>query len=253
MDEKKGFFDLLDAKSALILGFVTAVLTMCTLGFILGAIIYFKGGLTSRVALDKQQPGPNGQVADQGQQQPPAPTHFDVSPGHFPAQGDDKAKVKVVLFADPRCPFCERFFQDAEKKMVADYVKTGKVKFTYRNFAFLGPASDDASEAMECANEQGQFWKMHDWMFEHQADESDTAYYSQENLLKYATDLGMNKLQFADCMKTHRFAGKVQEDLADGQAAGVSGTPTIFINGDLIVGAVPYAQIKAKIDAELAK
>ncbi len=253
MDEKKGLFDLLDAKQALILGFVAAILTMCTVGFIAFAALYFKGGLPSFGAA-QQQPSPTAQQPDQQQQQqPPTPTHADVSPGHFPALGKADAKVTVIEFADFRCPFCERYYNDVGKNLLKDYVNTGKVKFYFRGFAFLGPASTDASEASECANEQGQFWKFHDWLYEHQADESDTAYYSKDNLINYAANLGLNRAKFADCLNGHKYAAKVQEDLTDGQNAGVSGTPTTFVNGDIVVGAVPYARLKTMIDAALAK
>lgn len=248
MDEKKGFFELLDSKSALLVGLVGGVLTLGTLGFIVLGVKTLKAGswsTTPGAGNVVQQPAPGGTQ--------PTPSRVDVGVGHFPPKGDAKAKVTVIEFADYRCPFCERFYTSSAVPIIRDYVSTGKVKFYFRSWAFLGPASTVTSEAAECAQDQGAFWKFHDWLFEHQASESDTAYYSKDNLIKYAANLGLNKTQFASCLNSGKFAAQVQQDLADGQAAGVDGTPTTFVNGTPIVGAVPYAQIKAAIDQALAK
>ena len=71
--------------------------------------------------------------------------------------GNKDAKVTIVEYADFRCPFCERFYTQTEKQLIADYVNTGKVRFIFRNFAFLGQESTWASEAAECAAEQGKY------------------------------------------------------------------------------------------------
>ncbi len=253
MPEGKKLFDLLDSKSALILGFVTSILVMGTLGFIILLTILLQGGGLSMGASANAPAAPTAAPSAPTAAQPTTPQVVsNLGTGDFPVLGDKNAKVTIVEFADLRCPYCERFYQDAEKSLVKDYVNTGKVAFYFRSFAFLGPESTAASEAAECANEQGQFWKFHDWMYENQADESNTAYYSNDNLIKYATDLGMDKAKFTSCLNSHKYASNVQKDLSDGEAAGVNGTPTVFIDGKPIVGAVPYAQIKAAIDQELA-
>ena len=142
--------------------------------------------------------------------------------------------------------------RELEKSIIKDYVASGKVKYYFRHFAFLGQQSTWTSEAAECANEQGKFWAMHDWLFSNQASESDLAYYSKENLIKYAGKVGVDVNKFSTCLNSDKYASAVSADTADGQAAGVNGTPTTFINGKPIVGAVPYAQVKAAIDAALA-
>ena len=174
-----------------------------------------------------------------------------VAVGNYPLKGDANAKVTVIEFADFRCPFCEQWFQNVEPNLIKDYVNTGKVKFYFRNYAFLGPASTLAAEAGECANDQNQFWAWHDYMYQHQPDESDTSMYTNDNLSKIAGNLGMDQSQFTSCLSSKGAADKVAKDLSEGSKAGVSGTPTTFINGVAIVGAVPYDQIKAAIDADL--
>lgn len=174
-----------------------------------------------------------------------------VSVGNFPVLGNANAKVTVIEFADFRCPFCEEWFQNVEPNLMNDYVNTGKVKFAWRNYAFLGPASTLAANAGECANEQGQFWAFHDYMYKHQPDETDTSMYTVANLSQIAGNLGMDQSQFQSCLSANKYNSDVTKDINDGQAAGVSGTPTTFINGVAIVGAVPYSQIKAAIDNDL--
>ena len=254
MDEKKSFFDQLEPKSALLVGLVGGVLTLGTIGFVvLGVMMLKNGGTTAAPTAVAQNPSPSPSPSPDNQQ-PPTPTSpVNVSVGHFPALGSAKAPVTVIEFADYRCPFCERFYSDAEKSLIKDYVNTGKVKFYFRSFAFLGPASTVASEAAECANEQGQFWKFHDWMYNNQADESNTDYYSKENLIKYATNLGLNSSKFSSCLNSDKYAAAVQQDLTEGQNAGVNGTPTTFINGKPLVGAQPYSAVKSAIDAALAQ
>ncbi len=166
--------------------------------------------------------------------------------------GNKDAKVTIVTYADFRCPFCERFYMQTEKQLIADYVNTGKARFIFRNFAFLGQQSTWASEAAECAAEQGKYWEYYNWLFGNQAPESDLNYYSKANLTKYAGQVGgLNTSQFASCLNSDKYAKRVTDDSASGRAAGVTGTPTTFINGQKIVGAQPYETFKQAIDALL--
>lgn len=184
----------------------------------------------------------------------PAPGQkVNVSVGHLPVLGDKNAKVTVVEFADLRCPFCERFFTDVEPNLIKDYVNTGKVKFAFRHYAFLGPASTVAANAVECANEQGKFWEFHDYLYKNQPPESDTSMYTVDNLSQIAGNLGLNSSQFKSCLSSNKYQKNIDADLADGQKAGVNGTPATVINGQLVVGAMPYDSFKKVIDQELSK
>ena len=185
-------------------------------------------------------------------QTPPTQTGpVNVGVGNYPIHGDPNAKVTVIEFADLRCPFCEQWFKNIEPKLMSDYVNTGKVKYYFRNYAFLGPSSTLAAEAAECANEQGKFWDFHDYMYKNQPDESDISMFTVDNLSQIAGTLGMDQSQFQSCLSSHKYSKAVAKDLSDGQAAGVSGTPTTFINGVALVGAVPYDQFKQQLDAAL--
>lgn len=176
-----------------------------------------------------------------------------VDVGHLPAKGNPNAKVKLVAFEDFRCPFCEKFFTDTEPQIIKDYVDTGKAVIYYREYQFLGPASVIAGNAAECANEQGKFWDMHQYLYKNQPSESDTSMYTTDNMTKIAGQLGMNTSSFKSCLSANKYDKNLQTDLSAGQAAGVTGTPTVFINGIPIVGAQPYAAFKAAIDQQLTK
>lgn len=228
--------------------------------FIIVIFAFIMGMLTIKV-MDLQQQVTATKVASAAATQPSGGTMpsvsstpagpVNVSVGNYPVRGNMNAKVTVIEFADFRCPFCEQWFQTIEPSLIKDYVNTGKIKFAWRNYAFLGPASVLAANAGECANEQNQFWAFHDYMYKHQPDETDTSMYTVDNLSKIAGSLGMDQSQFQSCLSANKYNNLVTKDMNEGQAAGVSGTPTTFINGVAIVGAVPYSQIKSAIDNDL--
>lgn len=173
--------------------------------------------------------------------------------GSYPVKGDKNAKVKIVEFADFRCPYCASYYTDTETQIMKEYVDTGKVAYYFRDYAFLGPASTVAANAAQCANEQGKFWEMHEWLYTNQPSESDTSLYTTEKMTETAGTIGLDTAKFSACLSSNKFDKNVQQDLADGQEVGVSGTPTFYINGRQLVGAVPFENFKTIIEEELAK
>ncbi|MDP3987874.1 MAG: DsbA family protein [Candidatus Levybacteria bacterium] len=175
-----------------------------------------------------------------------------VDVGHFPPLGNKNAKITIVEFADFQCPFCERLYTGALADIKKEYIDKGLVKLYYRNYAFLGAESTNAAEASECANEQGKFWEMHDYLFNHQGGENLGAF-SKENLKKFAKDVGLDTGKFNSCLDSDKYKDSVAKDLSDGKAAGVTGTPATFVNGQIVVGAQPFESFKTIIDQELKK
>lgn len=167
-----------------------------------------------------------------------------------PVLGNPGAPVTIVEFGDFQCPFCGRFFKTTEQQIIEKYVKTGKVKFVYRDFAFLGQESEWAAEAAECANEQGKFWQYHDYLYNNQQGENGGAF-SKDNLKIFAKNLGLNQAQFDSCLDSDKYLEEVRKDTEDGRNAGVNGTPTSFINGIVVNGAVPFSQFEEIIEAAL--
>lgn len=169
-----------------------------------------------------------------------------------PIKGDPKAKVTVVEYADFQCPFCERFFTQTYPQIEKDYISTGKVKFVYKNLAFLGKESTDAANASFCAREQNKFWEYHDKLFNSQQGENQGAF-SIDNLKKFAVDLGLNAGQFNSCLDANKYNADVQADVAEANTNGFNSTPSFAIGTKSLIGAQPYDQFKTLIEAELKK
>lgn len=187
-------------------------------------------------------------------EQPAPGAKVDVEIGHLPVLGDDSAKVTVIEFSDFQCPFCKQWVDQTKDQFIKDYVDTGKVKFAYRQYPIpqLHPNAQKAAEASECANDQDKFWDYHDLLFETQnawANLPDPA----SQFSTYATQLGLDQGTFDSCMSSGKHTEAVTEDITAGSTAGVSGTPTFFINGISLVGAQPYDAFKTMIDQELSK
>lgn len=176
-----------------------------------------------------------------------APT-VDVSGDDDPSKGDVNAPVVMIEFSDFQCPFCKRFYDETLSQVEEKYIKTGKVRLVFRDFplAFHENAAK-AAEAAECADEQGKFWEIHDTIFENQAA------ITVPDLKRYAGTLGLNTSQFDSCLDSGKYAEEVKKDFDEGTAAGVSGTPSFFINGKLLVGAQPFSAFEQIIEAELQK
>ena len=178
----------------------------------------------------------------------PNPQPSEVSVDDDPVKGPENAKVTIVVFTDYQCPFCGKFEREILPLIISEYVDSGKARVAIRDFPLpLHSNSEKAAEASECANEQGKFWEYHDKLFENQQ------YLGVSDLKQYAKELGLDTAKFNQCLDSGKYAGEVQKDLQDGQSYGVSGTPTIFINGKAVVGAQPFSVFKQAIEAELAK
>jgi protein-disulfide isomerase len=167
-----------------------------------------------------------------------------------PYLGNGQAKVIVVEYADYRCPFCEKFYTDVFSQLKSKYIDTGEIKFIYQDFAFLGPDSNTAAEATHCAADQNMFWQYHDYLFTHQGSES-SDWASIINQKKFAQTLGLNTSQFNQCLDSGKYKQEVLNETEAGKKYGVTGTPSAFVNGQILVGAQPLASFEQAIDAAL--
>ena len=168
-----------------------------------------------------------------------------VEIGKAPVWGNDKAPVTVVEFSDFQCPFCSRG-ADTVTEIKKKY--GNKVKVAFKHFPLpMHREARPASEASMCVNEQStdKFWKYHDLLFKNQ-DKLDKA-----NLEKYAKDVGADVKKFNDCVNANKYKELVQNDLEYGDKIGVKSTPTFFVNGQIVSGAVPIESFSEIIDEEL--
>lgn len=160
-------------------------------------------------------------------------------------EGSPAAPVTIVEFGDFQCPFCGRV-----EPTLADLLKKyeGRVKLAFRDFplAAIHVHAEEAAEAARCAEAQGKFWPMHDAMYSEQSK------LRGPDLIETAGRLGMDRASFAACLKSGKYKAAIQQDVAAGTKAGVTGTPTFFINGRFLEGSVPSAQFEKIIDADLA-
>jgi protein-disulfide isomerase len=209
---------------------------------IAGAIIYLvhSGGGTAT-------PGTDG--TDDTSQDLPSPTVSDRDV----LLGNADAPVSIIEYGDYQCPFCSEFFVDTEPTLRAQYIQTGKAKMVFRNFSFLGPESDAAAAAAECAKDQQHFWEYHDALYsaEHKDANENNGNLNRALFMKLATDLKLDTAAFGKCIDSGTYATKAQTDTDDAQQYGVQSTPTVFINEEKIEGALPTSQFTTLIDSFL--
>jgi len=153
--------------------------------------------------------------------------------------GEPNAPVMVVEYADFQCPFCGRLFTDTVSQIRDQYIKTGKVKMVYRDFAFLGPESTAAAEAAECAKDQGKFWAYHDALYiaENADGKEGNGNLNKTLFMKLAKDVGLDTAKFGSCIDSNKYASVVSKVVSDAQALGVNSTPTTFVNGKMVITA----------------
>ncbi len=167
----------------------------------------------------------------------------------FPFKGNPDAKVTVVEFSDFQCPFCKNLNVEVLPEIEKTYIITGKIKYIFRNFAFLGPESKDAAIATYCAQEQEQFWPYHDLLFANQGAEN-KGMFSKNNLEKWAGQLGMDTAAFRKCLTSGKYDAAVESARQEGRGLGVEGTPTLFVNGKRLQGP-DRKTLEAAIEAAL--
>ncbi|MEA2601156.1 MAG: hypothetical protein QOF89_2148 [Acidobacteriota bacterium] len=172
------------------------------------------------------------------------PVRVDVA-ATGPAQGPANAPVTIVEFSDFQCPYCSRLTPTLEqvKQKYGD-----KVRIVFRQFPLpMHQNAQKAAEAALCANDQGKFWQLHDAMFSNQGA------LSVDQLKAKAAELGLKADDFNKCLDSGAKVATVEADKKDGSAAGVNGTPAMFINGRFVNGAVPIEQLTSVIDDELRR
>jgi protein-disulfide isomerase len=173
------------------------------------------------------------------------PLRHKIETAGHPSKGPAAAPVTIVEFSDFQCTYCKEMTATLDRLM-KEFV--GKVRLVYRQYPNeKHPFAEKASEASLCANEQGKFWEMHALLFEN-IDELAT-----DDLKAKAEKLGLAKDQFDKCLDSGKYKARARKDYVDAMRAGVSGTPSFFINGRLYSGTWPYEELVPIIKEELKK
>lgn len=180
-------------------------------------------------------------------------TRVSVEERGAPSLGRDDAPVTIIEFADFQCPLCALFHFGAGAVIFEEFVKTGKARFVFKQFPLLGEESFFAAYGAGCAKEKGKFWEYHDLLFakQSQSEGENSGVFSVANLVRIAEEAGLEKNEFAQCVREEKYKSAALADAEDGRKAGVEGTPTVFINGRKMSGALPYAAYKKVIEEEL--
>jgi protein-disulfide isomerase len=157
------------------------------------------------------------------------------------ASGPPDAPVTLVEYGDYECPYCRRtepFVRRIRQQM------GNRLRFVFRNYPqnTVHPHASIAAQAAEAAAAQGKFWPMHDELYDHQDELADA------DLSKFALRAGLEIYKFQADVSSERFAEKVRDDFAGGQASGVTRTPTFFINDIRYDGEREYEPLLAAIE-----
>jgi len=195
------------------------------------------GGNTNPIVVPTNAPAQAGTPSG-------APVNVDVSGRPF--RGPANAPVTIVEFSDFQCPYCSRGATTVDQLM-AEYPT--QVKLVYMAFPLgFHENAQKAAEAFECANDQGKAFELYDKMFANQGS------LAVSDLKGYAAGIqGMDTSRFNTCLDNGDKASAVAAMQALGTQSGVEGTPSFFINGNLVVGAQPIDVFRTAVDAALGQ
>ena len=168
---------------------------------------------------------------------------IDIDVTGSPVKGAAEAPVNMVVFTDFQCPYCIKLVPLLDEILAKNQ---GKVKITFKNMPLqFHEMAEPAARAALAAHEQGKFWEFHDKLFT--APQLNAALFTS-----IASSLGLDMARFETDMKSPAIRQKLNKDMLDAQKAGVTGTPTVYINGRKLKQRSPEG-FQALIDDELKK
>ena len=164
--------------------------------------------------------------------------------------GSDSAAVEVAEYADYQCPGCQDFETLQFPQVRKQLIETGRVRWRYRDFPLdqIHPHARLAAHSAACGDEQGKFWEQHRLIYEGQpewATQSDAG----DHFRRYAERAGLDLGRYDECMKSVRYAGRIQASLNEGLKLGVGVTPSFLINGRLYPGRMNSDNFKRLVDS----
>lgn len=245
---KASVFDGASPKLTFVMGVVVGIAVISLAGFVLAGSYVLSGGSWAKLATPSA-PAPSATTPSA--QPPTAPSKVSIalkSTDHV--RGATNAPVTLVAYTDLECPYCKRF-HPVVLQALQEY--GSKLRVVYRNFplSFHANAQKEA-EAAECVAKIGgnnAYWSFVDKIFERTT--SNGTGFALTALGPLAKEVGVSQSRFQTCLDQGEMASRVQTDLTEGSGYGVNGTPTSFINGTPLEGAVPFEQLKAVIDQVL--
>lgn len=182
---------------------------------------------------------------ERNEMQAPPPASVQPTPAHFPVRGEPAAPVTIEEFSDFQCPFCARSVSTV-KQILEEY--PGQVRWVFRHFPVFAshPNAPAIHLVAMAAGEQGRFWEMHDLLFENRDR------VTRDDLLGYARQLNLDMKRFETSLGDRALIARMEADYNEAIDRGVRATPTFFINGRKVEGAVPYPLFKREVESALA-
>lgn len=187
------------------------------------------------------------------------PFDMALNPSTQEVKGSKGARVAIIEFSDFQCSYCLSYVKQTLPQLDKDYIKTGKVKYFFRNLPLTDghPNAFRAAEAAHCAAEQGKFWEAHDRFFDHQD------VLNPNDWPQHAEALGLDKEKFNECLDSGKYDDEINADIDDAQKLGINGTPAFLIGvvapgstkvnvRQILMGAETYDDFKKALDELLS-
>jgi protein-disulfide isomerase len=164
-------------------------------------------------------------------------------------KGSPDAPVEITEYADFQCPFCQTFATLQMPTIDERLIQTGRVRWRYRDFPLQQhPFARLAAHSAACADEQGKYWQQHQRIYEGQSEWSE-ARDAGSIFRKYAQAVGLDLSRYDACMKSGKYAGRIQASLNEGVQVGVNSTPTLLIGNRLYKGRFDSDAIIKTVDS----
>jgi protein-disulfide isomerase len=172
-------------------------------------------------------------------------------PTNGPSFGPANAKITMVVFSDFQCPYCRSFAKTIREDLPKKY--GGDVRVIFQDFpiAAIHKWAIAGAEASHCVGDGNPeaFWAFHDWIFDHQGEISESNI--REKTVEFAKTQKLDTAKVSACLDSHATGEEVKESLRAGTGLGIQQTPTFFINGRIVSGAVPWKNLDAIVQLEL--
>lgn len=175
------------------------------------------------------------------------------APDDYRVLGSPEALLELVIFSDFECPYCRNLALAATPALIAEFVQTDqlRLRFVFFPLAAVYKNSVAAAKAAHCAGRADRFWDYHDYLFVRQPEWSGDA--AEDAIwIEYARNIGLDAQTFESCFRSDEAHDAVEADLRMALAAGVTGTPTLIVNGQSLSGFQTYEELRREIIRSLA-
>jgi protein-disulfide isomerase len=162
-----------------------------------------------------------------------------------PFLGPEDAPVTMIEFTDYQCSFCKRYYETRYPLILEEYGDRLKYVVLHYPLSQVHPQAEEAAQAAECAGDQGKFFEYHNTLFKNNKA------LGRANLMRYASMVGLDMRRFEGCLDSGEKAKVVYDNILTAVKAGVSGTPTFFVNQEIVVGTQPLGVFQAQIERAL--